>query len=236
MLLPEAKNLDSDVCIFGHSKFTVKIHDKSLRAYDCSHEATEALAYALRNDQRKFFKDCPTRTYSVVYAFWVMCFKGQTRAPSLCGAIIATFLFAVFLSLDLALTTAMILHIFTPGDLKTTTYGLTFFGILPVIALVGPIWALIAVMKGDVVMLKIYSSINICLVLFNYPLTFAYMIYLDDQWYWIYIILGLLFNKIPLSSMNARIRAYFQYPLLQQNLKKFDDLCFTIKGRRVINV
>lgn len=53
VLLPEAKMLESTTVIHGTQKeVTVKITDKSKRAYDISMESTRALELAIQKDNR----------------------------------------------------------------------------------------------------------------------------------------------------------------------------------------
>jgi len=74
VLLPESKMLDSEVLIYGKKSSTVKICDKSKRAFDISPESTEALLIALKKDPRQC-KNCFMRLRSVFYSMWLLTFK-----------------------------------------------------------------------------------------------------------------------------------------------------------------
>jgi hypothetical protein len=70
----------------------------------------------------------------------------------------------------------VIMHLFRPVILVET--AIAFLGILPVVAVLAPMWALFAILLGSVQMLKTYSTMNTCLIFFNYPLTIFALLFL----------------------------------------------------------
>ena len=49
---------------------------------------------------------------------------------------------------------------------------------------------------------------NVCMMMFNYPLTLAVMIYLRQQGFYIGMIVLLMLNKILLSVFGAKVRQF----------------------------
>jgi hypothetical protein len=78
-------------------------------------------------------------------------------------------LFGFFISVDIVMVAVVLMHIFMP--LISVKTAVAFLGVLPAVAFLAPVWALLAILLGSVPMLKTYSAMNTCLIFFNYPLT-----------------------------------------------------------------
>lgn len=74
--------LESDYMIHGTSlEKSIKIVDKSKRAFDTSVDSTRALELAIQKD----VKTCSysfTRLKSIFYSAWILLFKAHGSAPS----------------------------------------------------------------------------------------------------------------------------------------------------------
>jgi len=125
-----------------------------------------------------------------------------------------TFWFAVHLTLDCMLTVLFVMYLATPSSPKWFTLGVPFLLILPGIAVLAPIWTITALLMGSSEMLKVSTIMNSCLVALNYPLTLILLAYMDHDWLQISVIALLILNKAPLSGLNARVRAFWDYPNL----------------------
>lgn len=107
VLLPESKQLDSEVCIYGQKSQTVRINDKSVRAFGLKEDQNHALIIKLRKNATNY----GVGFRSFFYGFWIMLFKRQGRPSGLCCGPIWSFFFAVFVAIDLLLATVFLCHI-----------------------------------------------------------------------------------------------------------------------------
>ena len=107
VLLPESKQLDSEVCIYGQKSQTVRINDKSVRAFGLKEEQTQAMVIKVKKNGINY----GVSFTSFFYGFWIMLFKRQGRPSKFyCGPLWA-FLFAIFVAIDLLLATVFLCHI-----------------------------------------------------------------------------------------------------------------------------
>lgn len=53
---------------------------------------------------------------------------------------------------------------------------------------------------------------NICLVVFNYPLTLLVLLYKGDHWFYYVTILALIVNKFLMASASGKVRFLLQFP------------------------
>ena len=205
--MPESKLLDSEVMIFGQQKSsTIKIFDKSIRAFDISPSSTEALVLALKKDRRSCKNSC-TRFKSIFYSIWLLIFKANGKPAGRCANPIWNLLFSLTLTWEILLTVAFLCHIGSPVR-NWTTFGIPFVLILPGLVFIAPLYGVLAVMMGSAPMLKTYSTMNVCMMMFNYPLTLAVMIYLRQQGFYIGMLVLLMLNKILLSVFGAKVRQF----------------------------
>jgi len=188
--------------------------DKSKRAYDCSIESTRALELAIAKDERSC-STCPTRFKSVIYSLWIMFFKTHGQAPE--SSMNLWFMsFSATLALEFLLTIVFILHIANPMA-NIWRFGLPFLFILPGLPIIAPLWGLLAILCGSAAMLKSYSNMNATLVLVNYPLTIAFLIFEKEPATYLGIILLLLLNKVCLSFFGSKVRQHFVNPTFAKN-------------------
>lgn len=85
-------------------------------------------------------------------------------------------MFALSLSIDILLTLLFTFHIASPVP-SWNTFGIPFLLIMPGLVFIAPIWGIISIMKGSSENLKVYSTMNSSLLLFNYPLTMIAMLF-----------------------------------------------------------
>lgn len=78
--------------------------------------------------------------------------------------------FAMSLSFDILFTFVYLLHIVHPSQ-SFMSIGFFFLFVLPLLALVAPLWGIFSTIMGSARGLKAYSSINATLVAVNYSLT-----------------------------------------------------------------
>lgn len=165
---------------------------------------------ALQKDPRRC-KNCLLRLRSVIYSTWLVFFKAQGHPGGTCGNLFYALMFALFIALDLLLTVIFMMHVASPLS-NLLQFGIPFLLILPGLVLIAPLWCLLAVMQGSTRMLKSYSSMNVCMVLLNYPLTMAWLIWIYDHPYYITVLALLMLNKVPISWFNGKVRANLTWP------------------------
>jgi hypothetical protein len=94
---------------------------------------------------------------------------------------------------------------------------------MPGLIVLAPIWCLLACLLGSIKMLKTYSTMNACLVFLNYPLTIAAMIYYKQDVFYIALIVGLVLNKVLISSCGAKVRSYLSFPSYWNCIEQYES-------------
>lgn len=120
-------------------------------------------------------------------------------------------LFAAVLTLDIMLLVNYTYHIFMPST-NFDTFGWPFLILWPGIPFLSPLIAFIGAFLGSNDWLKMAGSMNSMMIQFNVPATVLMsMIYKDDVIY--YLILALIvFIKVALSAVSAKVRMYLVNP------------------------
>lgn len=203
-LLSESQMEESTLMVHGNKKEkTVKIMDKSKRAYDTSMESTRALELAIQKDVRQCSNTC-TRLKSVFYSTWLLMFKAHGRAPTtnlnfwfLC--------YSITFSVEILLNFVFILHIANPVS-NVWGFGFPFLFIMPGIPIIAPLWGLLAILFGSAQMLKSYSTMNSTMLALNYPLTLMYLLFAGESLVYTTVICFLILNKVTLSFFGSKVR------------------------------
>lgn len=161
--------LESQIYVAGNENPSpVTIIDKSKRAYDISLESTERLEKKLHKRPKRC-KYVSLRIRSVLYSLYLMMFKMHGKPPS--DSLSLWFLlFSMSLALDLLATFVFFLHIINPFS-NIWNIGFAFMFVLPLVAVIAPMWGIFGTLMGSTQALKTYSSMNATMVLVNYPLT-----------------------------------------------------------------
>merc|ERR1712003_597077 len=223
-LLEETNMESSEVYIYGEGgeSKSVKIIDKSKRAFDISNDAVKSLELALQKP-RGGCKYKWTRCRGWWYSLWILFFKHHGIPPK-SGTRYQYFLgFAVFLALDTLLNLNLCFHMFQPLD-NWKTLGIPFFFIAPAVTVIGPILGILACIFASPRMLKLQASANATAVLLNYPLTLAVMFVINDEPFYIAITILLWFNKICISFFGAKVRQHLINPGFCRNAEKIEEL------------
>lgn len=213
----------SEIYIYGSSESSrsVKIVDKSKRAFDISNDAVKSLELTLRKS-RSSCKHKMLRFRGFLYAFWVLCFKHHGIPPK-AGTRYTYFLgFAIFIALDTLLTAITTMHMFHPLD-NWKSIGIPFFFIMPTVSMLGPLAGILGCIFGSPKLLKLQASANATAVLLNYPLTLAIMFWIKDEPFYIALVVMLWFNKICLSFFGAKVRQHLINPGFCRNETKIED-------------
>jgi hypothetical protein len=109
------------------------------------------------------------RVKSIAYSLWILLFKMNGKPPK-DGLSFWFLFFAMSLSFDILFTFVYLLHIVHPSQ-SFMSIGFFFLFVLPMLALVAPVWGICSTVMGSARGLKAYSSMNATLVAVNYSLT-----------------------------------------------------------------
>jgi hypothetical protein len=213
----------SQVNVFGsaESPTAVKIIDKSKRAYDISTDSTKGLELSLQKSRTKCKYTCK-RLNAWFYALFLLAFKFHGKPPSRSSATYFLLIFSFLLTLDTMLTIVIGFHIYNPMQ-NWYQFGITFFGIYPLVTVLGPIIGVLGTLCASDRILKFMSSMNATAALINLPLTLACQVYFKDEPFYISAIVLLWFNKFLISYFGAKVRMHLQNPTFTRNTEKIGE-------------
>ena len=83
-----------------------------------------------------------------------------------------------------------------------------------------PFFAFVAAVAGSESMLKTSGHLNTMTVLFNYPITIAFLIVKNDDVVYIFQLMIMLVCKYALNAVGAIIRQYLRNPRFSKNKSK----------------
>ena len=138
---------ESSIYIHGSgSSRKVKIVDKSKRAFEISHQSTEALEISLQKP-RKTCKYQFQKLKGFLYAIYILLFKHNGLPPKK-GSRYPYFLaFAFFVAIDILLTVLVSFHIFSPSE-NFYKFGITFYLMCPLMTF-GPQLGTVSCFSGN---------------------------------------------------------------------------------------
>lgn len=119
--------------------------------------------------------------------------------------------FSMSLSFELLISVIFTTLVVSPMS-NLYRFGLAYLCVLPLITMVAPLWGLVATMKGSVLMLKKFSSLNETMMLTNYPLTLLSLWFFSDKPLYSVYIYVLMLNKVTLSFFGSKVRQHFANP------------------------
>ena len=202
-MISESRMEESEVYLRGESQ-AIKIIDKTKRAFDISLDSTKAFELALQKPRDSCKYRC-IRFRAMFYSLWLLMMKHHGKPPGANGLNWLFFGFAATISIDILLTFVIYIHVLSPLD-NVWTFGIPWLFILPCLTFLAPLWGFMGSMIGSPGMLKTYSSMNATVFLLNYPLTLAYMVWLEQSVFYLGIMVTLIFTKIFLSFMGGKVR------------------------------
>lgn len=115
------------------------------------------------------------------------------------------------------MTLVTLLHFGISPKHDWLTFGIPFLFIMPGVTVIAPLYGILAVMHGSPYMLKVYSTMNVMAVWFNYPLTLIPMLYLRQPLFYILIIVALIVNKVIISVFGSKVRSLLHNPDFELN-------------------
>lgn len=134
-------------------------------------------------------------------------------------------LFAAILTADILVLINYTYHLFLPTS-NFSKFGWPFFFIQFGIPYLSPLIAFIAAFIGSDSLLKTTGNMNALMIQFNIPLTvIASLIYGEDYIYYV-VLAFMVFIKICMSAVSAKVRMYLINPRYQRNQIKLQKILF----------
>lgn len=194
---------------------TIKLVDKSRRAFSISIESSKAFELAIRKPRRKT-KHLFTRIRAQLYGNYILLMKHFGSPTSSNDLNIIFALFAAILTMDIMLLVNYTYHIFLPSS-NFDKFGWAFFFLWPGIPYISPLIAFVGAFLGSESLLKMTGSMNSMMIQFNIPATiFFSLVYGEDVIYYL-LLAFMVFIKVALSAVSAKVRMYLVNPRYQRN-------------------
>jgi hypothetical protein len=200
----------------------VKLVDKTRRAFSISIESQKAFELAIRKPRRKT-KHEVTRIRAWIYGVFLLLMKhhgSPTKTKDL-NRVFA--LFAAVLTVDILLLINFTLHIFIPVT-NFYHFGWLFFFVFFGIPYFSPMIAVLASLSGSDQLLKTTGNMNSMMICFNIPLTIAFMFLHDDDPIYYLLLASMVFVKVCLSAVSAKVRMYLINPRYSKNQEKLSKI------------
>lgn len=158
---------------------TVKLVDKSKRAFSTSIESSKAFELAIRKPRRKT-KHQIVKIRSYIYGIYLLFFKHIGNPPDYRDSTWFLVAYSFVLTLDFMLLSNFFLHIILPITNFWKfgwTFCLVFFG-LPFIA---PFLAFYSALTGSIQGMKSLGNVNSYIILCNIPLTMLLSLIMNNH-------------------------------------------------------
>lgn len=215
-------DIDASEAVLGSGEqVTVKILDKSKRAFDISPESTQALESALMKP-KSGCKHCYVGFKAWWYSLWLLALKHHGKPPNRGSLSCLFFFYSISVSLDILLSFIIFVQVIHPMS-NVWTFGVPWLFILPLVTVLSPVWGFLGSLTGSTVMLKTYSSLNATAFLVNIPLTVGVMVYYQEQLFYLVVMSLLMINKIFISFLGAKVRQHMINPGYGKNEEKLQQ-------------
>lgn len=197
---------------------SVKLVDKTRRAFSISIESSKAFELAIRKPRKKC-KHTITRIRAFFYGMYLLLLKHHGRPPSTVDLTTFFVLYAAVLSLDLLILINFFFRLFLPIT-NMADFGWAFLSLYPLLPLASPVMAVVSAITGSVELLKTTSNMNSTMIIFNIPITFAFaLIHRDDPQFMLSLIF-MIFIKVGFSLVSAKVQQNLVNPRYAKNQEK----------------
>ena len=201
---------------------TIRLIDKTRRAFSISIESSKAFELAIRKPRNKL-KHQITRFRAWIYSTYLLLMKHHGSPTNSKDLNYVFALFAAVLTIDILLLINFTLHIFIPKT-NFNEFGWLFFFVFFGIPYLSPLIAFIAAMSGNDQLLKTTGNMNSMMICFNIPLTLGFMfIHNDDPIYYL-LLAFMVFVKVCLSGVSAKVRMFLINPRYSKNQEKLSKI------------
>lgn len=189
-----------------------------MRAFSCSIESSKAFELAIRKPRRKL-KHKIVRLRGWIYSIYLLLTKHHGKPPSTTQLTQFFVAFAAVLSLDIMLLVNFSFHIFLPVT-NFNKFGWVFFFVYFLVPYLSPLLAIASAIKGSDFLLKQVGNMNSLVIMVNIPLTAFAAIYNDDDPYWLLNLVLMIFVKVLLSAVSAKVCQNLINPRYSKNQDK----------------
>lgn len=139
-------------------------------------------------------------------------------------------LFAAILTMDIMLLVNYTYHIFMPAK-NFYEFGWAFFFLWPLIPYLSPLIAFVGAFTGSNKLLKVAGSMNSMMIQFNIPATIIMSIASGEDVIYYLLLTFMVFIKVLLSAVSAKVRMYLVNPRYQRNQDKLQKILQRQQGK-----
>jgi hypothetical protein len=182
---------------------TVKLVDKSRRAFSVSIESSKAFELAIRKPRTKP-KHIVTKIRAFFYGIFLLLVKHHAKPPTRHDLTVFFVLMSAIVGLDIMVLINFMYHIFLPPT-NFEHFGFAFFFLYPFIPLLSPIFTILACILGSPTLLRTVGNLNATMVLFNIPLTMIFAYNSNDDPQYLLLLLFMIFIKVAISGISAKV-------------------------------
>lgn len=164
-----------------------------------------------------------TRIRSYIYSVYLMLTKHHGKPPSTDQLTPFFVAYAAVLSLDIMLLVNFTFHVFLPST-NFGRFGWCFFFMYPLVPYLSPIFSILGAMKGSPFLLKQVGNINSLCIMVNIPVTAIFAFLSDDDPYWFLLLLVMIWCKVLLSAVSAKVCQNLANPRYSKNQEKLEKI------------
>jgi hypothetical protein len=214
--------LDTSVSSKVKEPKAVKLVDKTRRAFSISIESSKAFELAIRKPRNKC-KHTMTRIRAHIYGMYLLLVKHHGKPPGSTNLTPFFVAFAAVLSIDIMLLINFTFHLFLPVS-NMHKFGWVFCCLYFGVPYLSPIIAVAASITGDPQLLKQTGNLNSLEITVNIPLTIAASMYYDDDPVFILFLVLMIWFKVALSGVSAKVCQNLINPRYAKNQVKLKKI------------
>lgn len=207
----------------------IRLIDKTRRAFSLSIESSKAFELAIRKPRNKV-KHSITRLRAWIYGIYLLLMKHHGSPTNSKDLNMVFALFAGILTFDILLLINFTLHIFIPVT-NFKAFGWPFFFVFFGIPYLSPLIAFTAALTGNDKLLKTSGNMNSMMICFNIPLTVFFQFLKGDDPIYYLLLATMVFIKVLLSGVSAKVRMYLSNPRYSKNQEKLSKILIRQKDK-----
>jgi len=199
----------------------VKLVDKSLRAFSISIDSSKEFELAIRKPRNKI-KHHVNACRTSIYGLWLLFTKHHGSPPEARDLSSFFILYATILAIDILMLISFTFYCFLEDNFSS--FGWAFFFLHFGVPYFAPFIAFVSAITGNESLMKTSGHLNTMTVLFNYPITIAFLICKKDDLVYIFQLVIMLVCKFAINAVGAIIRQYLRNPRFSKNKSKIFKL------------
>lgn len=197
---------------------SVKLVDKTKRAFSYSIDSSKAFELAVRKPRKKckhHVNSCRTG----IYGMYLLLMKSHGAPPKSKDLTVYFLIYSAILALDILLLIQLTFHCVTPSK-NFHNFGWVFFFVMFGVPFFSPLFAYLGAIFGSQQLFKLTGNMNSMTIVFNIPLTALMLVWKHDDVIYLLILTFMLVVKSALSFITAKIRMYMSNPRFASNNSK----------------